>query len=291
MERTRPSSFRLDKIAFGLRYGPMGSLRELDTDLARGVIAAASDAIVVIDERGTVVFASPQADVLWGYKAGELEGRAFRGLRERDEASRAPRACAEFIGVRRDGTEFDATVRLSPVPTPDATFVAVVVRNASGSSGPRASANGASPPDGESSRAGGAGGPGAAARARVLIIDDDAAVAKTLGRILGEEHTCTVALGGREAIALIGGGERYDAILCDMSMPDAGGEDVHREVAALAPDLAQRIIFVSGGAFTSPAQAFLARIDNPQISKPFEAQSIRTLVRDMVARAASFSKR
>jgi PAS domain S-box-containing protein len=268
----------------------MGSLRELDMDLARGVIAAAAEAIVVIDENGTVVFATPQAETLWGYTADELAGTPFRGLRERDQTARTKHAHAEFVGVRRDGTEFDADVRLSPVPTPHATFVAVVVRATSTASASPAANVPCTPAAQAAPGSSGGGASSAVARPRVLIVDDDPAVAKTLGRILADEHACTLALGGREAIARVEGGERYDVILCDLSMPDVGGEEVHRAIEAAAPDQAQRIVFVSGGAFTASSHSFLARVDNPRIDKPFEAQAIRTLVGDLVARGAPTSK-
>ena len=268
----------------------MGSLRELDMDLARGVIAAASEAIVVIDENGTVVFATPQAETLWGYEADELAGTPFRGLRERGQTPRTKRAHAEFVGVRRDGTEFDADVRLSPVPTPHATFVAVVVRNTSTASASPASNVPCTPAAQAAPGSSDGGASGVVVRPRVLIVDDDPAVAKTLGRILADEHTCTLALGGREAIARVDAGERYDVILCDLSMPEVGGEEVYSAIEAIAPDQARRMVFVSGGAFTASAHAFLARIDNPRVDKPFEAQAIRTLVRELAARAAPASK-
>jgi PAS domain S-box-containing protein len=267
----------------------MASLRELDAELARGVIAAASDAIVVIDESGNVVFASPQAEALWGYKADELAGRPFDGLRERDAAGATADTRARFVGVRRDGTQFDADVQLSPIPTRHELLVALVVRHAAGTLDRKGAAG---ERGGEGEEPPGLGvheGPLPSARGRVLIVDDDFAVARTLGRILGEEHACTLAAGGREAIQRIRAGERYDAILCDLSMPDAGGEEVHREVAAVSPDQARRMVFVSGGAFTPSSQAFLARVDNHRIDKPFDARSVREIVRAFVAMPARSS--
>jgi CheY-like chemotaxis protein len=159
-------------------------------------------------------------------------------------------------------------VQLSPIPTAEKLLIAVVVRDASAARGEESAVQ---------ATAGDLHAP--STRGQVLIVDDDAAVARTLGRILGEDYACTLASGGRDAIRRICSGERYDAILCDLSMPDAGGEEVHREVAAVAPDQARRMVFVSGGAYTAPLQAFLERVDNQRIEKPFDAHAIREVVR------------
>jgi CheY-like chemotaxis protein len=253
-------------------------------------MAAASEAIVVLDEAGLVALMTPQAEALWGYVASDLQGRAFPGLREVPGGPVEPQGDRAFVGVRRDGTEFEAEVRLSPVPTSDGFYVALAVREvaagagagtrAAATAGPRRSAAAA-----YAAQAATVAGP-AAGRGRVLIVDDEAVVAKTLGRLLGEEYACTVALGGREAIARITDGERYDAILCDLSMPDAGGEEVHRALSAIDPDQARRIVFVTGGAFTAASHAFLARVANARIDKPFDTRVIRSLVRALVGESA-----
>ena len=119
-------------------------------------------------------------------------------------------------------------------------------------------------------------------RGRVLIVDDDPAVAKTLGRVLGLDHDTAVVVVGRDAVERIRGGERYDAILCDLNLPDVDGPALHAEVTALAPEQAARIIFVSGGAFTPSSRAFLERVPNPRVDKPFDAQVLRDIVRRVV---------
>ena len=43
----------------------------------------------------------------------------------------------------------------------------------------------------------------------------------------------------------------------------------------VVPDQLRRTIFLTGGAYTTRAQEFLARIDNEQMEKPFEFESLR----------------
>lgn len=80
-------------------------------------------------------------------------------------------------------------------------------------------------------------------------------------------------------------GEVFDAILCDVMMPKMSGVDFHSELARTQPELATRIIFISGGAFTLEARAFLDRVANARVDKPFDAESLRTIVNQQVSRA------
>jgi hypothetical protein len=48
-----------------------------------------------------------------------------------------------------------------------------------------------------------------------------------------------------------------------------------------APDQADRIIFITGGAFTPRAREFLERVSNPRLEKPIEFQSLCTLIKNV----------
>ncbi len=119
-------------------------------------------------------------------------------------------------------------------------------------------------------------------RGRVLVIDDEEALALAISRILRSEHDVTVETDARAALAKIAGGETYDAIFCDLMMPNVSGIDVYVALQASAPELAKRIVFMTGGAFSSRARAFLEKVPNVSISKPFTLESIRTILTDYV---------
>jgi DNA-binding NtrC family response regulator len=61
-------------------------------------------------------------------------------------------------------------------------------------------------------------------------------------------------------------------------MPEMSGMDFFDEVAHRFPDVAGRVVFVSGGAFTPAAKAFLDRVANERIGKPFDPQYVRAIV-------------
>jgi PAS domain S-box-containing protein len=115
-------------------------------------------------------------------------------------------------------------------------------------------------------------------RARVLVVDDEEMIGQLLRRALESEHEVEVEASGRKAVARIAAGERFDVVLCDLMMPEVSGMEVHREVTKLQPRLAADFVFMSGGAFTPEARAFLDRVPNARIDKPFDLLDLRNAV-------------
>jgi CheY-like chemotaxis protein len=122
-------------------------------------------------------------------------------------------------------------------------------------------------------------------RGRILVVDDESMIALVVRRTLSADHDVTVSRHGREALERFNAGERFDVILCDLMMPEMTGMDLHAALLDAAPDQAQRMIFITGGAFTSRARAFLDQVPNLRIEKPFEAVSLRAIVNDRVNQA------
>jgi CheY-like chemotaxis protein len=119
-------------------------------------------------------------------------------------------------------------------------------------------------------------------RGRILIIDDEPAVGRTLHRLLGGDHDVTVLCDGQQALELIGQGTHFDVVLCDLTMPDLSGIDVYERCRAGRPDLAQRFVFMTGGTFSNTSREFLDSVGNCFIEKPFDLQTIRLIVKQRV---------
>ena len=117
---------------------------------------------------------------------------------------------------------------------------------------------------------------------RVLVVDDDASLAAGLRRALRRHHEVLVATDAAEVRDRIAGGERFDAILCDLMMPSMTGMELHAAVARIAPDQAGRMVFMTGGAFTASARQFLAEVPNPRLEKPFDAANLLAVLRGVV---------
>ncbi len=117
-------------------------------------------------------------------------------------------------------------------------------------------------------------------RGRILVVDDEKVVATAVKRVLGADHDVKVLTSAQEALRRISGGERFDVILCDLMMPVMTGVDLHSELARTAPDQAACMVFLTGGAFTPRARAFLDEVPNPRLDKPFELSTLRALVQE-----------
>src|SRR5207248_4735832 len=85
------------------------------------------------------------------------------------------------------------------------------------------------------------GRPMNARRGRILVVDDEPMVGSSIRRLLGRDHDVVVVQSGKEAVAKIAAGERYDVVLCDLLMPEMTGMDVYADFKSRDPDLARQI--------------------------------------------------
>ena len=114
-------------------------------------------------------------------------------------------------------------------------------------------------------------------RSRVLIIDDEPQVGAAIRRILGEHEvvSTTTAL---EALSLLERDATFDLILCDVAMAEVSGRQFFERLGGVLPELKQRVVFMSGGAFTPDIEQFLKTTTRPCLTKPFGAAELRDSV-------------
>ncbi len=115
-------------------------------------------------------------------------------------------------------------------------------------------------------------------RGRVLIIDDERAIGAALAAVLGEQHEVVTAGSGREAFEILRHDDSFDIILCDLLMPEITGVDLYEAFHIVTPAVADRFVFMTGGAIGAEANAFLERVPNRWISKPFEIDDVKRFV-------------
>jgi PAS domain S-box-containing protein len=120
-------------------------------------------------------------------------------------------------------------------------------------------------------------------RRRMLVVDGDQYVGEALERSLSDLADVEATTDGRAALDRLGSGQRWDVILCDLEMPEMSGTDLYREVLRVAPDAAACIVFMTAGAFTPKARAFLEGVHNLCLEKPLDIGNLRSLI----ARAGS----
>lgn len=112
----------------------------------------------------------------------------------------------------------------------------------------------------------------------ILIVDDDPVVTRMLCRVLSN-HSVVVAHSGRDAIERLNGHE-FDLILCDLAMPGMTGMEFYEALRSISGTLADRVVFMTGGAFNAESHEFLSRLPNSWLEKPFDICELRELVKD-----------
>ncbi len=117
------------------------------------------------------------------------------------------------------------------------------------------------------------------ARARVVVVDDEPLVGRSIRRVL-RGHQVQVFSSGAEAIERLCSDEPFDVVFCDLMMPEVSGMEVFRRVSEQRPEVASRFVFMTGGAFTPEAREFLKETPLVCLEKPFELRQIRELVRE-----------
>jgi signal transduction histidine kinase len=119
-------------------------------------------------------------------------------------------------------------------------------------------------------------------RGRILVVDDEPMIATSVQRTLSAQHEVVAVGSASEALTRIGAGERFDVIICDLMMPQMTGMDLHAELSRVVREQADRMIFLTGGAFTTRARAFLDETPNQRVEKPFDTVHLRALINDRI---------
>jgi len=113
---------------------------------------------------------------------------------------------------------------------------------------------------------------------RVLVVDDDPAVLRAFRRVLQGDHEIVTARDGAEALGIVMGGARVDAIICDIGMPKLDGPAFFSELFELRPQLMPRVVFCTGGLPNEKTQRFLERLQAPLLFKPVAAADLQRAI-------------
>jgi len=125
------------------------------------------------------------------------------------------------------------------------------------------------------------------ARRRLLLIDDEPPVLLALKRMLKSTHDVVTAEGGDRGIEILRDDQRFDVLLFDLMMPVVDGIAVYRFLEKEAPHLVSKVIFLSGGAFSAEAKAFIAADDVTCIEKPVDQHTLLAAIERVSENLAS----
>lgn len=120
-------------------------------------------------------------------------------------------------------------------------------------------------------------------RPRVLVVDDDVWVLRSMGRLLRSHFEVTLHARATEALPDACSGA-FSAIVCDLYMLDMDGEDFHGAVAASNPEVADRIVFLTGASYDPARAPFYERFADRLLAKPVERDDLLGAVRRIIVR-------
>jgi DNA-binding NtrC family response regulator len=118
--------------------------------------------------------------------------------------------------------------------------------------------------------------------ASILLVEDEVSLGRAMLRWL-RDYKVVHCTGIAEALMRIRAGERFDLILCDVMMPGGNAPDFYEALLKEAPALAERILFMTGGATTPETVAFVAAQSWRLITKPLDLADLRRRVAEFIA--------
>jgi signal transduction histidine kinase len=129
-------------------------------------------------------------------------------------------------------------------------------------------------------------------RTRLLVVEDDVRVADALGQVLERNYETTVVHAGEAALEFLEkpGNPKPDIILCDMFLGSMTGQDIYERLRRTQAPVADRMIFMTGAAFTDRARRFFDEIPNPCLEKPFQPADFEKAIERLPSRSRGASR-
>jgi PAS domain S-box-containing protein len=125
---------------------------------------------------------------------------------------------------------------------------------------------------------------GPSRRLRVLVVDDEDSIRRSLLRFLSlRGHQVDVAAEGAEAIALIDRQEHdppYDVVLSDLRMPGLGGDQLLQHLRGRSGQMDRRVVFMTGDTAGVDASRILKAARTPVLVKPVPPEYLVAVVED-----------
>jgi CheY-like chemotaxis protein len=123
--------------------------------------------------------------------------------------------------------------------------------------------------------------------APVLLIEDEPAVMALVRAVLeGHGYAVVPTESGAEALRLLADGN-YHGVVSDMRTPGGvDGAQVYAWISAHRPELASKLVFITGDIANEETAATLRRTGAPCVEKPFRVHDFITVVEKTMGRAA-----
>jgi len=113
---------------------------------------------------------------------------------------------------------------------------------------------------------------------KILVVDDEALIRRAFIRALSKRHHIVTARSGEETLDILESGQRFDILFSDIMMPGMDGMQLFKRIEAQWPEQAERIVFMTGGAFSDEVPAFFEQVSNVRVTKNLSLNELRALV-------------
>jgi len=125
------------------------------------------------------------------------------------------------------------------------------------------------------------------AGAPVLLIEDEPAVMALVRAVLeGHGYAVVPTESGAEALRLLADGD-FHGVVSDMRTPGGvDGAQVYAWIATHRPELASRLVFITGDIANEETAATLRRTGAPCVEKPFRVREFISVVQQTMGRVA-----
>jgi len=108
--------------------------------------------------------------------------------------------------------------------------------------------------------------------ARILVVDDEEAIRSLLSKILVTRGHTVNTTGKPEEALLKLANTSYDVVLLDIRMPGMSGMELYAKITEKHPEMARKVIFITGDTSDLNIRDYLKQHDLPYISKPFDRE-------------------
>ena len=119
----------------------------------------------------------------------------------------------------------------------------------------------------------------------ILVVDDEAAIRELLALVLREAGLhVELAASARAALDRLAEGG-FDLLIVDIRMPEMDGMELYKEVSQRHPEMAKRILFITGDALSGDTGLFLEKTGRTVVAKPFDLEELLRTVRQTLREA------
>jgi DNA-binding NtrC family response regulator len=123
--------------------------------------------------------------------------------------------------------------------------------------------------------------------ARILIVDDELALRRTLERALTGYHYEVVSVADTHSAYQMLSEMTFDLVLLDLRLPQIGGDTLFLAIIRKWPRLRDRVILMSGDPWFEQRDWPKELVACPILGKPFSLETLAKTVRAVLAAADS----